>query len=180
MPLRDVIEPGDLILVYPKKDQWLGTMIRKFTFGEVSHAALVIDKDTLFETDGNMFTAKFTSPDKYEGRHLLIVSSAALQGKEEQLRTVATQYLGAPYSYWDIGTNMAFFWLAAPLRRKIIAILGTKSFMLCSELAARIMYEVGHREELRTYEGVSPEDLREIAFLFPNEYIVTRYNPNNL
>lgn len=180
MKLSEVIQPGDWILVYPKRNQLLGKIIRKFTFGDVSHSAIVVDKDTLFETDGDMFTAKFTSPDKYEGRHVLIVTSKSLQGKADEIRSEGEKYKGAPYSYWDIATNMMFFWLAAPLRKKLIAFLGTKKFMLCSELTARISYEVGKRDELRTYEGVCPEDLRDIALMYPDEYTIVNFNPNNL
>ena len=177
MKLTDIIQTGDWLLVYPKPGQWLGSLIRRVTFGEVVHAAIVVDKETLFETDGNMFTAKFTLPAKYEARHLLIVRCRSLQGKSEEIRKEAEKYKGTPYSYWDIATNLLFFWLAAPLRKKLIALLGTKAFMLCSELVARISYEVGQREELRTYEGVCPEDLHQIAHLFPEEYqIVADFN----
>lgn len=170
MKLRDIIQSGDWILVYPKPGQLLGKIIKKFTFGQVSHVALVVNKDTLFETDGDMFTAKFTSIEKYSGRHVIIVAPKSLKGKEQELTIRCEAYRGAPYSYWDIVTNMAFFWLAAPLRRKLIALLGTKKFMLCSELVARITYDIGRHESLRTYEGISPEDLRDIALENPEEY----------
>jgi hypothetical protein len=170
MKLRDVVQSGDWILVYPKPEQLLGKLIKKFTFGQVSHAALVVDKDTLFETDGDMFTAKFTSLDKYAGRHVIVIAPKSLKDREHDIKVRCEAYKGAPYSYWDIWTNLMFFWLAAPLRRKLIGLLGTKKFMLCSELVARITYDVGHHESLRTYEGVSPEDLRDIALENPTEY----------
>lgn len=170
MKLRDTIQTGDWILVYPKEGQLLGKIIRKFTFGQVSHAALVIDKDTLFETDGDMFKAQYTSSEKYEGRHVIVIAPKSLKDKKHDIMVRCEAYKGAPYSYWDIGTNLAFFWLAAPLRKKMIQFLGTKKFMLCSELVARITYDVGKHESVRTYEGVCPEDLRQTALLYPDEY----------
>lgn len=170
MKLRDVVQSGDWLLVYPKPDQILGKLIKKFTFGQVSHAALVVDKDTLFETDGDMLTAKFTSIAQYAGRHVIVIAPLSMKDREHDIKVRCEAYKGSPYSYWDIGTNMAFFWLAAPLRRKLISFLGTKKFMLCSELVARITYDVGKHKSLRDYEGLTPEDLRDLAIEYHEEY----------
>lgn len=170
MRLQDVAHPGDIVLVYPKEGQWLGKMIRKFTFGVVTHAFIVVDKKTIFETDGNMLTAKFQPIEKYAGRHLVIIASKSLMNREHDIKVACNKYNGSPYSYWDIATNAVFSFLAAPLRKKVVGFLGTKKFMLCSELVARIAYEVGHREEMRDYEGLNPEDLRDIALMYPDEY----------
>jgi hypothetical protein len=56
------------------------------------------------------------------------------------------------------------------LRKKVVSFLGNKKFMLCSELVARIVYEVGHHESMRDFEGDTPEDLRDLALENPDEY----------
>lgn len=170
MKLQDVVQPGDIVLVYPKEGQWLGKMIRKFTFGEVTHAFIVVDKKTIFETDGDMLTAKYQPIDKYAGRHLVIIASKSLMNREHDIKVACEKYNGSPYSYWDIATNAVFSLLAAPIRKKVVSFLSTTKFMLCSELVARIAYEVGKRKEMRDYEGMNPEDLRATALLYPEEY----------
>jgi hypothetical protein len=79
-------------------------------------------------------------------------------------------YRNYPYDYWSLITQGVFFWLAAPIRKKVVSFFGAKSFMVCSELVARITYEVGGREELREFEGFTPEDLLEVARQYPDEY----------
>ena len=181
MTLKKFIQTGDFILTFPKKGQWLGKIIGKLTFGKVTHAVLVYDKVTLFETDGDLGRAMFSKPEKYEARHLIVIHiksmGSFLDGNAEKVQELCHKYVGAPYSYWDIATNAAFFWLAAPLRRKLIKFLGGKRHMLCSELVSRILYEVTGREELRDYEGLTPEDLRDIALEFPEEYGLLELNP---
>jgi hypothetical protein len=170
MKLRDVVEPGDILLIYPKPKQLLGKIIAGATFGKVTHACIVVDKDTIFETDGDMFKAQYQPLSKYAGRHVIIIAAKSLQGKEHDIKVRCEVYKGAPYSYWDIATNGVFFWLAAPLRKKVVGFLGNKNFMLCSELTTRIAYDVGHHKSLREYEGLTPEDFRQLALLWPEEY----------
>lgn len=170
MKLRDVVLPGDILLIYPKPKQLLGKLIAGATFGKVTHACIVVDKDTIFETDGDLFKAQYQPLSKYAGRHVIIIAAKSLQGKEHDIKVRCEAYKGAPYSYWDIATNGLFFWLAAPLRKKVVGFLGNKSFMLCSELVARIAYDVGHHKSLREFEGDTPEDLRDLALENPDEY----------
>jgi hypothetical protein len=183
MNIRDHINSGDWILVFPKKGQWLGQAINTLTFGKVSHAVLVVDKDTLFETDGDIGKAIFTKPEKYEARHLAIVSPVHMKDRYDQILAECKKLEGSPYSYWDIFTNASFFWLAAPIRKKVVSFFGSKRFMVCSELVARITYEATEssvfydsRAELMNYEGLTPEDLRDMAFEYPEEYKVFEYN----
>lgn len=172
MKLRDAVEPGDILLIYPKPKQMLGKLITGATFGKVSHACIVVDRDTVFETDGDMFKAQYQPLSKYAGRHVIVIAPQSLKDREHDIKVRCEAYKGSPYSYWDIATNGLFFWLAAPLRKKVVGFLGNKSFMLCSELTARIAYDVGKHKSLREYEGLTPEDLRDIAYEFPDEYSI--------
>jgi len=166
MKLADAIAPGDWLLFYPKPNQWLGRVIKTLTFSKVSHAALCVGPEELFQIDGAK--TEYVPSSKYDNRHIAIIRVRGLQGKD--LKPECDKYRDAFYSYWDIATNAIFFWLAAPIRRKAVGYLGTKRFMVCSELVSRITFCLTGREELRDYGGLTPEDLREIAKEYPDEY----------
>lgn len=175
MKLSDYIHPGNWLLFFPKKKSFMGNLITKLTFGKVSHAAICVDKDTVFETDGDFFKAKYTPSSKYDGKHILVIEVRGLGGKN--IKKECDKFLNAPYSYWDLATNAVFFWLASPIRKKAVELLSTKRFMICSELISRITYNLTGRKELRNYEGITPEDMREIALSYPEEYkFVHDYN----
>lgn len=158
MELAKLTKPGDILLLFPNSQ--IGRLIVKATFGKVNHAAIVVNETTLFETDGDMGKAKFMPISKYDNRHLLIMRCSYLNNKEADLLKLCQRYNGTPYSYWDIITNGLFCWLRPQLREKVIAFLGTKRFMVCSELVARIVYQLTWRKEWADYEGMVPEDIR--------------------
>lgn len=175
--LTDIIECGDLLLTYPKHGG-IGKMITKLTFGKVNHAMLAVTGSDIFETDGAFFKAKFTPSAEYDHHHVLIIRLKSMAGKEAKVEELCAKYLNSPYSYWDICTNGLFFWLAAPIRKKVVQSLGTKKFMLCSELASRIIYEATGRKEWEDYEGNTPEDMREIALMNSDDCAFAMdYNP---
>lgn len=177
MKISDYAQPGDWLLFFPKKGAFMGNLITKVTFGKVNHAALYVGDGKIFETDGDFLKAKYTNSADYDGKHILIIRVAGLEGKQSELIAECDKYNGSPYSYWDLITNGAFFWLAAPIRKKVVGFLGTKKFMLCSELVSRITYDITKRKELNDFEGMTPEDLRDIALQYPEEYALRKnYN----
>lgn len=176
MKLADYAKPGDWLLFYPKKTNILGKIITRLTFGKVSHAAIYFGDGKIFETDGDLFKAGYADAEQYDGRHIAIIRVKGLRGKP--MMEACEKYKDSPYSYWDIATNGLFFWLAAPLRKNVVQFLGTKKFMICSELVARITYEITGRKELHDYEGLTPEDLLGISKMYPEEYqLRCDYNP---
>jgi len=178
MKLADFAQPGDWLLFFPKKGSFMGTLITKATFGKVNHAAFYIGEGKIFETDGDFLKAKYTNSSDYDGKHILVIEVRGLEGKQAELKAECDKYNEAPYSYWDLITNGLFFWLAAPIRKKVVGFCGTKKFMLCSELVSRITYEITKRKELDDFEGLTPEDLRDIAMEYPEEYnLRIDYNP---
>jgi hypothetical protein len=172
MKLADVVQLGDWLIYYPKKDGFLANMIRKVTAGPVIHVAMVKDSETLFETDGDTIKATYTKLEDVEGRRLLVVRPKGLEGRGPEIVALMEKFKGLPYGYWDIGMMFLFSWLAAPIRKKLVEFTTAKPFMVCSELVARITYEITKRKELEEYEALTPEDLRVIALMYPAEYTI--------
>ena len=153
-------------------------MIAKFTFGKVNHAALVYDKEKLFETDGDYWKAIFTNPDKeYGDRQLYIIRPSYIAGKTAKMKELCGKYENSPYSYWDLATNAVFSFLTRPIRSKVVGFFGSKKFMLCSELVSRIIYETTGYKEWKNYEGITPEDIRDIALENPADHTIKFYDP---
>lgn len=178
MKLSEIVKCGDWLIYYPKKNDLLDKIITKATFGKVNHASQVKDALTVFETDGDMFKAGFTPLADVDGRHVFVIRPRSLANKREKLLELFEKYKNSPYGYGDLIAHLAFFWLAAPLRKKAVSFFGVKPFMVCSELVARVTYEVTGREELRDFEAITPEDLLEIARLYPEEYeFIADYTP---
>lgn len=172
MKLSEIVQKGDWLIYYPKKKSFLSNAITKATFGPVIHASMVKDSETVFETDGDMIKADFTPLANVEPRHVLVIRVKGLDGQGEKIDALMAKYKGLPYGYWDIAMHGLFFWLNPPIRKKLVEFLTAKPFMVCSELVARITYEITGRKELEDYEGLAPEDLREIVLLHPEEYTI--------
>lgn len=173
MSLKDEVKAGDILLICPKN--WFGRLITRFTFGTVNHAAIVYDAKNLFETDGNMFVAKFGDIDKYDGRKIVIVRAEYMRDKIQKMKELCQKYNGSPYSYWDIATNAIFFFLARQIRSKVVGLFGDKKFMVCSELVARIVYEATGNKLWKDFEGITPEDIRDIALENPYQHSIKLY-----
>lgn len=178
MGLKDMVRAGDILLICPKN--WFGRLIAKFTFGQVNHAAIVYDEAKIFETDGNQFKASFSPIEKYDGRKLVIIKARYLKKEMAKFQELCKKYNGRPYSYWDIGTNALFFFFARPIRSKVVGLFGSKEFMVCSELVARIVYEATGNKLWKDFEGITPEDIRDIALENPSEHIVTTFEPKEV
>jgi hypothetical protein len=178
MKLSEIVKCGDWLLYYPKKIDFLDKLIMKATFSKLNHAAMVKDSQTVFETDGDMFKAGYTPLADVEGRHVLVIRCKSLQGKEQKILELMEKYKGSPYGYSDLIKQGLLFWMATPIRKKVVSFFGLKPIMDCSELMTRISYEAGGRKELRDYGGFTPEDDRKVMLEYPDEYeLVKDYNP---
>lgn len=175
MSLKSNLKPGDILLITPKNT--IGKLIVKFTFGKVNHAAICYDSENIFETDGDIFKADFAEIEKYEGRDVFIVRANYIRDRIKEVKDLCEKYKGRPYSYWDIVTNALFFFLARPIRSKVVGLFGSKEFMVCSELVARIVYEATGNKIWKDFEGMTPEDIRDIALENPEEHSIFLYRP---
>lgn len=165
------MQTGDWIL--PSGNSGISSIIKKLTFGQVNHAAMVVDQDRTFETDGAWFKAKYMPLKRFEGREVFIVRPTFYTPDSLiELVYLCEKYNGAPYSYIDIGVNAAFFWLKDQIRVKLVKALSRKRFMICSELVARITYEVTGEKKLKDYEGMTPQMLLELAYNHPALFTV--------
>lgn len=179
MKLRDMVEPGDWVIYYPHKNDLLDKLITGVSFGPVNHAALVYDKDTIFETDGDMYKAGFTPMADAEGRHVLIFRPTCMEHKLDEFQDVCKRYVGAPYDYLCLLIQAPLCFLRPEIREKWVKFLTFKRFMVCSELVARVTYEVCPQcTELADWEGMNPEDLRRLCIMFSSKYqFVGEYIP---
>lgn len=178
MTLKDSVQAGDILLICPKGG--FGQLIAKFTFGMVNHAAIVYDGAKLFETDGDQFKAEFADIEKYEGRKLVIIRARYITKKIAEIQKLCKLYRGNPYSYWDIATNAFFFFLTRQIRNKAVKLFGSKRFMVCSELVSRIIYEATGNKLWKDFEGITPEDIRDIALENPSEHTVILFEPKGV
>lgn len=174
MSLKDNVSPGDILLISPNNT--IGKLIAKFTFGKVNHAAIVYDPEKIFETDADIFKSAFADINKYSDRDVVIIRADYIREKVPEIQRLCKLYKGSPYSYWDILTNASFFFLTRQLRSKVVGIFGSKRFMVCSELVSRIIYEATGNKLWRDFEGMTPEDIRDIALENPLEHSFKLYN----
>lgn len=175
--LEELVRVGDVILTCPNKGG-IGTLIAKFTFGKVNHAAIVYDNVKLFETDGDQYRSTFNNISKYDGREVFLIRAKYMKERAIDLQRICKQYHGFWYSYWDIATNAMFFWLTRQLRTKVVGFFGSKNCMVCSELVARVLFETTGNKIWKDFEGITPEDIRDIALENPEQHTIIHFNPN--
>lgn len=160
MKLQNIVEPADLIFV--QGSGWISNMIQKTTFSNFSHVGIIASKDKVFETDIKWGKASFRDLDKYNQSKVVIVRSNDIC-KPEEILDLCKKYDKTPYSFWDILTNFFLAPFKDEIRKKIVALIGTKKYAICSELTARIFYEASGMYYLRGYEGYTPQDLFTIC-----------------
>ena len=159
---KDEMRDGDLILV--KGTGVVGSLIKGLTFGEFSHAAVVYDEHTIFETESKLAGGKgkagFVSINKYKNHDYQVYRYNKMTHKKlERFHKACAKYHGFPYSNWDIVTNALFFWLADELRGKVVAGLGSKRYMRCGELTRRIYFESLPFKAWKDFEQGNPTDI---------------------
>jgi hypothetical protein len=121
--------------------------------------AIVYDKDKLFEAD-NPGLMRFNSIHEYDDKKFSVYRLKTLTPEQKmKIKDLCHQYENEKYSVLDITTNALFFWLAAPIRQKVVAAIGNKKFMVCSELVGRIIYESTQFKNFKYFEGLTPEDM---------------------
>ena len=156
MKLKDIVKTGDLLFV--NGNGLISRLIKKITVGEVNHLGVVYDKETIFETDLSWGKAEFHNLEKYDNKKIILVRMRKLEDRAS-IRKLCEKYNGTPYSIVDIATNLLFAPLKDQLREKLVEIFGTKKFMICSEMSAKILYEASGYKPFSKYEGLNPQDL---------------------
>lgn len=160
MKLDKNIRTGDWILV--SGTSTISKLIKKATIGKVNHAAMVYDDRQVFETDGSWGKAEFHPLAKFEDKKIIVIRPRFLTDFNK-VQDLCKLYEGTPYSYWDIVMNGLTGWLKDELRERLLSVTGNKKFMICSELVARITYETTQYKNLTYFEGLTPQDLLDLA-----------------
>lgn len=154
-----IVEPGDTLFLFG--DGW----IERVTFSRIRHVGIVFDEDFIFETDIWKRRAGFNTLDTYDNRHVEVWGTKDID--HNKVQDLCEKYNKSPYSWLDIANN---FWTAPlhpEIRKKIVAALGNKYFMICSEISARIIYEATGYEHLKDYEALEPCDLLKLYLEHP-------------
>lgn len=172
--LKDLVQAGDIILLEPRNP--IGRIIAKITFGKVNHAALVYDSEQMFEARAEHNKTEFTPIEKYDKRRVYVVRPNYIVKNKTKMKELCNKYNGKPYSFWDIATNAFFFFLTRPLRTKVVSFFGNKEHMVCSEVVARILYEATGYEAWKDFEGITPEDIRDVALENPADHTIQFYD----
>lgn len=166
--LENVVQTGDLLFVHGSN--WVSKAIQKITFGTVNHVGIVYDQSRMFETDLAWGKASLRELQKYNKVPIILIRCKNVN--QEQIKALCKKYDATPYSFLDILNNIIFSLLKNELRVRILQVLGTKKFAICSELSARILYEITGIKELSKYEGLTPQDLLVITRSLPNYFEV--------
>lgn len=178
MKINDLVKPGDLILV--QGDGNVSKAIRKVTHGQTNHVGVVYDDVKIFETDLSWGKAEFHDLEKYENVRIRIVRLKGLTYMQEcAIQKLCEKYDATPYSFVDILTNFLLSPFNDSIRKKIVSVIGTKKYAICSELTARIIYEVTGYEPLSGYESLTPQDILAITKLYSPDWevVLDRFQP---
>ena len=160
--LSTIVQTGDLL--FASGDSIISTLIKKFTFGETNHVGLVYDRHNIFETDIKWGKAQLHPIDRYNDKKVLIVRPMFLED-HRAVQKLCEKYDKTPYSYIDIVTNAIFAPLHDELRKRMVRLIGTKKFAICSELTAKIIHEASGYQPFSKYEGLTPQDILMITRL---------------
>lgn len=160
--LKDVLYTGDLL--FYKGDSIVSKIIQKTTFSSFSHVGLIYDDKYIFETDLSWGKAQLRPLEHYENKQIYVTRLRTLNNYSK-IKGLCRKYDKTPYSILDIATNLLFAPLKDTLREKLVGVIGTKKFAICSELSARILYESTSYLPFKSYEGFTPQDLFMITCL---------------
>jgi len=157
------LQTGDVLFVEGKGI--IGKGIALVTRSKVSHVGIIYNKDLIFETHAGQNARLNPIAKRYAGKNVLVYRPPLSDSDKEKVIKRCHKYNGSKYSMFDIGTNFLFAWMPSKLRRKIVAKLGRKSWMICSEITARILYDVNPTkfDYLKLYEGLQPGGVLKFA-----------------
>lgn len=166
--LSEVIQPGDIIFDC-SGNSGIGKLIKKLTFGDAKHVAIAYNNVNVFETDGAWGKAKFNTVDRFQDRAIEVYRFKDLSIEQRSdIQALCDKYVDSPYSYLDIASRGLLFWLHPKLRDKIVEGIGTKKFMICSELSMRIIYEALNFEPFKHFEGLNPQEMLILVRQWPD------------
>lgn len=154
---------GDVLFV--SGTGFVGGGIKFITRSDVSHVGIIYNSQLIFETHAGQNARLNPIKKSYSGKKIELYRPPLDEKEREKVISLCHKYNGSQYSMFDIGTNFLFSWMKSPARRKVVAALGRKGWMICSEITARILYEVNPEKfsYLSTFEGLRPDDLKKIA-----------------
>lgn len=143
----------------------IGNGIKFVTQSDVSHVGIIYNGQLIFETHSGQNARLNPIKKTYDGKKVELYRPPLTDKERESVINLCHKYNGSKYSNFDIVTNFAFSWLRSKARRKVVSYLGRKSWMICSEITSRILYEVNPEKfsYLSIYEGLRPDDLKSIA-----------------
>lgn len=149
---------GDLL--FAEADGFIGKSISIVTHSPFSHVGMIYNREWIFEA--HMVENTRLNPLKdYQGRKFRVLRPRLTNEEKHQLKKLMEEFNGALYSPWDILTNFTFSWLPPATRRNLVAKLGRKKMMICSELVGRLLYTVDPKKfsYLYPYGGLQPADV---------------------
>ncbi len=139
--------------------------IRFITRSKASHVGIVYNKQLIFETHLHQNARLNPIKTTYAGKIVEVYRPPLIEVEREKVIKFCHKYNGSKYSLFDIGTNLLFFWLPSRWRRKTVSTLGRKGWMICSEITARILFDVNPEKfkYLGMYEGLQPGGILKLA-----------------
>jgi hypothetical protein len=159
---------GDIIFDMHQSKGIVDDAIRFFTFGPVSHVALVYSSKHVFETHIGK-GAHFGLLKTYAHKRIQVFRLPELTAEHRKvIQSWCHVMNGTPYSLWDVTVHGLTFWLHPRIRGKIMTWLGTKKFMKCDELVQFILYKVTGYPVLKHYEARNPSQLWDLMCRYPD------------
>jgi len=155
-------ETGDIIFVFGTG--FVSKLIGLFTFGKVSHVAIVANNQ-IYETDGAWMKSKFSPITKYDESKIRVFRVRWLSAFHKAAIDIITEKrLGTPYSYLDVATQALTFFLHPKIKGKLAEKIGNKKFSKCDEETWAVLYEATSDKFFKDCESSNPQErLEEIA-----------------
>lgn len=162
---------GDIFFV--EGTTFISKIIQWMTFSKITHCGLVRRTETdfdIFETDGSLKKAKFRSFNTLINSKAQFFRADFLTDAQRQAVAILCQhYNGTKYDYWDVALNGLFFWLASPIRKKLIEKLGCKALLKCDEMTMKILYDASGYEPFKDYLTFTPAELYRLVIEWREE-----------
>lgn len=169
MKLQELVQPADLIFVHGTN--WISKIIQKVTDSDINHVGIIYNDRQVFETDLKWGKASFRDLNKYNNVQVIVLRPTYIC-TQSYIQQLCEKYNKTPYSFLDILTNFLLSPFDEHFRKKVVALIGTKKYAICSELTTRIFYEASRLEYLKGYEGYTPQDLLTTCLDHPEHFQV--------
>jgi hypothetical protein len=183
------LQPGDVILTFPKRAGWESHLITFVCGGPFSHAILVMNKWMWYESEDNGVGPTIISIDRIElnnkARVLKMINpnwrriavyrhSELLKISEderfERISKIVEKYSFKQYPHYERVVADLNLWPIVPFRRWLASLFDGDSDlnrgMFCSEVVAQVYKDLGH-PFTRSPSSIRPSDIcnREVSHL---------------